>query len=247
MLEAVDEVPAVGVQCLVKNGRVRECEIGWREGVGNLADIEAGALPRAVVNVFGLFNHVLGPSGRDQIGLLQEIEQLVVVPVLMPETAVAASGFRDGSDSLPQHPLPVVLPDSGMALPKIVLRLHCPFRLDGIVAGNLEERARDRCPAVAGVGNLPLFLLTTLHDPGEKLARFAGEFGHIFRECLRILDPEGLKRIVVGEGHRFPFSISGSTVKQRGPGRQIQTRYKRHAEHPRNRQGRSIIRAGETG
>jgi hypothetical protein len=92
---AAHEVRAAFLDGLSDELRIGGEEVRRRERARDLLHIEAGLVPRVLVDALGVVHHVLGPPGGDQVGLLQEIEDRILGPVRILEAAILRLGLRD--------------------------------------------------------------------------------------------------------------------------------------------------------
>ena len=90
---AAHQIVAVRRQRLAQHFRIGEDEIGWRDRVGDLLDVELGLLARVRIDALGVTHQILRPSRRQQIELHHEIEELVRFPLGVLETPVARRGL----------------------------------------------------------------------------------------------------------------------------------------------------------
>ena len=101
IVQTLDQILAVRLQRGAQHFGIGEEEIGGRDRVGELLGIEFDALARLVVEAVELGDRVLHPVGGQQIGLLDEVEDLVFLPVLVAEAPVAGRGRDDGRPRRP--------------------------------------------------------------------------------------------------------------------------------------------------
>ena len=101
--------------------------IGKLEGekaLGQLLQVELGALARALVEPLGLVEDVVEPARGDQVGLLPEIEVGIALPLRVLEAVVAGLGLGHGRRVCAQHAL------RGGAGQLQVVAHECALRLD---------------------------------------------------------------------------------------------------------------------
>ena len=92
------QVLGIRRQRLAQELRIGEHEIRRRDRVGDLADVEVGLLLRERIEPFGILDQMVGPGHRQEIGLLEEVEELVARPFGVAEALVlrARLGHRLG-------------------------------------------------------------------------------------------------------------------------------------------------------
>ena len=88
VVEALDKILAVRLQRRAQDFGIGQDEVGRRDRVGELLGIKVHALARVVIEAFDLGDRVLHPVRGQQVGLLDEVEDLVFLPVLVPEAFV---------------------------------------------------------------------------------------------------------------------------------------------------------------
>ena len=94
-VHAAHEILGVRGKRLAQQFRIGEHEIRRRDRVGDLLDVELGLLPRVLVDAGGVLDQLLAPLRGEQIGLLEEIEELVLRPFRIGKALVLGVG-RDG-------------------------------------------------------------------------------------------------------------------------------------------------------
>ena len=82
--------------------------------------------------------------GAEKIGLLDVIEERVVVPCRVLEPVVAAFGRNDRFDVLSKHLLRRRMPQAYVILPKIELRHRDPGRITDQRLGEIHDRIGQR-------------------------------------------------------------------------------------------------------
>ncbi len=76
-VHAARQVAGVGRDRLAQELGIGQHEVRRRDRVRNLPDIELGLLQRERIKALGVGHEVVGPFRRQQVGLLEEIEELV--------------------------------------------------------------------------------------------------------------------------------------------------------------------------
>ena len=189
IVETVDQVLAVALQSGAQHFGIGQHEIGRRDGVDELLRIEfdaaAGGLIQIVVD---LGDGLLQPVRRQQVGLLDEVEDLVFLPVLVPEALVAGRG-RHHRLGVPAHHAPRrALPERHIIAPQIELRLHDDGRVGHHPAQQFRERAGDVQRVerlVADLFRLPLEIIR------QQLLRLDADAHHVARELAGVADLVG--------------------------------------------------------
>ena len=93
-VHAAHEVFRIRRQRLAQQFRIGEHEIRWRDRVGDLLDVELRFLAGVLVDAGGVFDQPLAPLRGEQIGLLEEIEELVLRPLRIGEALVLRVGAQ---------------------------------------------------------------------------------------------------------------------------------------------------------
>jgi hypothetical protein len=92
VVEALDEVLAVALDRLAEDFRVGQREVGRGQRVDVLAGVEVDLLLGLVVQAVDAGHGVVDVTGGDQVGLLDEVEQEVLLPFFVLEALVALVG-----------------------------------------------------------------------------------------------------------------------------------------------------------
>ena len=122
IVQAFDQVLAAGRDGLAKHFRIGEREIGRRHGVDVLPGEEIDFLRRFVVQAFHAGYRVVEPARRDQVGLLDIVEQEMLLPVFMLEPLVAFRRLDDRRRRMAPHARERSLPQRHVIPPQIHLR-----------------------------------------------------------------------------------------------------------------------------
>jgi hypothetical protein len=91
---AAHQVLGIRRQRLAQQFRIGQHEVRRRNRVGDLLNVELGLRPGVLVDAGGVLHQPLAPLAGEQVGLLEEIEELVLRPFRIAETLV----FRIGRD-----------------------------------------------------------------------------------------------------------------------------------------------------
>ncbi len=108
--EAAHQVLALALHRLAQNFGVGRNEIGRRHGVGELLRIKIHLAGGGLVQAIHLMHRVLYPARGQQIGLLNEIKDLIVFPLLAAKSFVTLAGRYQRFRPFAQHALRRVLP-----------------------------------------------------------------------------------------------------------------------------------------
>jgi hypothetical protein len=76
-VHAAHQVFRVAVERLAQQLRIGQDEIRRRDRVRNLPHVELGLLPRVRIEPFRILDQMIGPIRAQEIGLLDEVEELV--------------------------------------------------------------------------------------------------------------------------------------------------------------------------
>ena len=94
-VHAAHEVFGVRRQRLAQQFRIGQHEVRRRNRVGDLLDVKLGLLPRVRVDAVGVLDQLVAPLRGQQIGLLEEIEELVLRPFRIGKALVLRVGRGD--------------------------------------------------------------------------------------------------------------------------------------------------------
>ena len=141
VLQAAQQVLAAGLEGQAQHLGIGRQEVRGRHHLDELAGVERKLLLGLVVHAVLLAGDLQEVFRAQQVGLLDEVEQRVVVPGGVLEPAVAAVGDDHRLDLHTQHALGGGLPQAGMVLPEPELRLHQLLRLAHQAGEHLDERA----------------------------------------------------------------------------------------------------------
>jgi hypothetical protein len=117
VLQALDQVLALGLDGRLQHLRVGHREVRGRHRVGKLPCIELDLLRRLVVDAFDFLDGALQPARREQVGLLQVVEDDFLFPRRIVEALVALGGLGDRLDLLAHQALRGGLPQLHVLLP----------------------------------------------------------------------------------------------------------------------------------
>ena len=189
VLQPVEQVLAVRFDRGAQHLGVGHDEVCGREGVGELARIEVHLARGRLVEPVGFAHHVGEPAGRQQVGLLDVIEDRVFLPGGIAEAPVARFGHGKGRSFLAKHLSRRGLPQVQVALPQFHLRMGEAHRIRHHARGQREESATEierigimadavRCLALEKIAHNST---AALGDIGER----SPDFWHSVRSALR--------------------------------------------------------------
>ena len=136
------------------------------------------------VEPFRVLHQPVRPLHGQQIGLLEEIEELVARPFRIGEALVPWIGRHDRLDRLARHALDRVRPEVEIGLAQARLQLERALRVPQPVVGDLAERFDH-------IGDLGILVigaafLARLEIGGERLAALFHDAGNVAGELLHI-------------------------------------------------------------
>ncbi len=129
VLHAPHQALAFGAQDLLQRGRVRHQEVRWRERVRQHLGEELDAALLLGVGVVDARHQVVQPVGREQVGLLDGVEDGVLAPGWVGESLVAAFGHDHRLCLLASHAPRGRLPEIHVAAEQLRLGLQHLVRL----------------------------------------------------------------------------------------------------------------------
>jgi hypothetical protein len=182
-----DEVFAVRFQRFAQKFGIGQDEVRRRQGVGDLFDIEVRLVPRVLVEIGGLHHQLLRPLRGDQVDLLDEVEELVLVPFRVAEPLVARVGGDGRRRRLAHHPFQRRVPQVDVFRPQAPLRLHGALGVRHPVFADLSERLEDDGQLVRHLG-LDLTLLARFDIGRHGLAGVLHDAGEVLGKGFRIVD-----------------------------------------------------------
>ena len=179
MVQTLDQVLTLGVEGALKNLGVGGGEIRRRQGVDPLPGIEGDLFPRLGVQAVDIADRVADPVRRQQVGLLQGVEQDVFRPGLILEPLVVRGGRGHRGGVLPIQALGRGIEQDGIALPQFRLRFGQLGRVLQHGGTQFEKRLADH----QRVRNLKsmLFRLTVPEPLHDALAAFVQRLGRALR------------------------------------------------------------------
>ena len=201
VLETLDQVRAIAGQRQLQDLGIGEGEIRRRQRIGDLIDIEARHVLGVRVADIGIGHRVLGPAHGQQIGLLQEIEDLVLLPVGVEEALVAGFGARHRLDRRAEEAFPRRIPQPGMHAPQLELGID---QLVGMFEISLEYFTKGTDGSLELLGGAGCHFGLTLaifRQGGDDLAGLLDGASHVAQEGGGIGQPEIARQLGFHLGH----------------------------------------------
>ena len=149
---------------LAQSRGVGEQEIGRRKGVGQHAREKLHAAFGQGLDTFDAADQIVQPVRRNQIRLLDNVEDRVGGPVGIVEALVALARLGDGRGGLARRGLRGGAPQLHISAKQVGLRAHQPIRLRGQTPHHFPQGRAD----VQGVGR----------QGGGRLGLAQGRFGY---------------------------------------------------------------------
>jgi hypothetical protein len=187
--------------------RVGHGEVGGRHRVDELARIELDLLGGLVVDALDFLHSALQPARRQQVGLLEVVEDDLFFPRRIVEAFVALGGLGDRLDLLAHQALRGDLPQLHVLLPQLHLRLHELGRVGQHLGREVHESLgkAERVWRLRAVGLVPL---------GKGLQQLLAALGDILESDLQLFGlcrryPRHLGRKATGRRrlrHAFPLT-----------------------------------------
>ena len=138
-LHAAHQIVAVGGQRLAQHFRIGQHEIRRRDRVGDLLDVELGLLAGVRIEAVGVAHQILRPLRGQQIELQHEIEELVRLPLRIPEPLVARRGLDGGRRLFAGHAAHRRTPEIEIGLAHLGLQFGRAFVVRQPVFGDSGE------------------------------------------------------------------------------------------------------------
>ena len=191
-LQSFHQIAGIAGEGCPQHFRIGEYEVGRRQRIYDLLDVEPRLVAGVIVNVIRLADHIERPPRRDEIRLLQEVEERIFLPFTIPEAAIVRVGNRHRGDMLAAQALPRALPKPGIPLPQPQLRIGQHIRV-----GEIGSRDGAEGPGyLVGRDDLLLdFPVDRISSPGhqvgdadragEHLAQIAGQLGRVGKRKIR--------------------------------------------------------------
>ena len=177
IVQPLDQIFAIGGDGGLQHIRIGEGEVGGGQGIGELAGIESDPAALFLIQPVQLSHHLLQGVGGQQIALLDEIEDLVVFPLLRLEAAIARGRLDHGGSLAAQHAAGGGFPQRHEAIPPFGLSLQYRLAVAAHGLGQRHHGARDiqridgpRILAPGHAGDEIHQQLLALHAHGEHVA-----------------------------------------------------------------------------
>ena len=221
VVQALQQVFPAGLGRLAQHLRVGQQEVAGTHRVDELARIEIHLLCGFRVQPVHVRDDILHEAGRQQIGLLDEVEDLAFLPGVILEAAVGGGGVDHRGVVHAHHPARGILPQGHIVLPESQLGLHQAGGI-GHQAGRHLHEGRPDVQRIGGPFLRPL-ALQPLAD--QALGPF-GDIGHGPPDGRRVRQLEGggvgLGRRLLRLGHGDILCVATTTGytgrRQRGAG-----------------------------
>jgi hypothetical protein len=210
VVEALEQVLAVRLHRLAEDLRVGQGEVRGRQGVDVLAREEVHLLLGLDRQPFDIGHHVMDVARRDEVGLLDEVEEEVLLPLLVLEAAVALLGHRHRLGLQPGEAQHRVLPQREVVPHQVHLRLRQPVGIGEQLGHHVHEGLGD---AQFVAGRLDPLLQLALHVLGDQLGSALGDFGVGVGDFLRV----GQGRFVGRLGGHHPLLSCCVATKRNTP------------------------------
>ncbi len=187
VVQALDEVLAARGDRLAIHLGIGQREVRRRQRVDVLAREEIHLLFRVLVQALDVRHFVVQPARRDEVALLDVVEQEMLVPVLVLESLVALRGNGHRVRRAPHHLHHRTLPEVHVVPPQVHLRFGEARRIREHLRGHFHERlAQSKLvgghgPALAGVARCELadHLGALFGGGGERLGQRDGIVGRL--------------------------------------------------------------------
>jgi hypothetical protein len=174
--QPLDQVLAARLHGRAQHLGVGHDEVGRRHGVDELARVEIDLLGGLVVQALDLLNGGLDPARAQQIGLLDEVEDVVLVPGGVGKAPVVALGLERGFARTADQALRGGLPELHVVLPEVHLGLNQLGRVAHHARGHLKEGAAD-IERIEALGS-PLGAGLPFEPVGHDLLALLGDLAH---------------------------------------------------------------------
>ncbi len=191
-MHAAHKIVGVRRKRLAQQFRIGEHEIRWRNSVGNLFDVEGGLGLGVLVDAFRLRHQPFAPLRGQKIGLLEEIEKLVLRPLRIGKTLVLRFGRSGGRHRLASHTLDRRRPQVEIGAAQVCLQFDRPLGVGQPIFRYMAD-GLDHVVNVVGHFAFDFAFFARLHIGGERFAAFLDHAGKVVRESLDI-DGAGLRR-----------------------------------------------------
>jgi len=117
VLQPVDEILALGVDGRAQHLGIGQNEIRWRDRVDELPRVEIDLARGFIIEPVDLLHRRLQPARREQVALLDVIEERVLLPGGVLEAAVAWLGLGDRRRLAAEKALCRARPEAHIVLP----------------------------------------------------------------------------------------------------------------------------------
>ena len=183
-VHAAHEILGVRGERLAQQLRIGQHEVRRRDRVGDLPHVEIGLLQRVRIEPSASLHQPVRPLHRQQIGLLEEIEELVARPFRIGEALVPGVGRGDRLDLLARHALDRIGPEVEIGLAEARLQLERALRIAQPIVRDLAERFHHI--GDLGVLVVDAALLARLEVGGQRPAALFHHAGDVAGELLHV-------------------------------------------------------------
>ncbi|MFT3770568.1 MAG: hypothetical protein QM820_34510 [Minicystis sp.] len=227
--EALHQVLAAALQRGLEHRGVERDHVGRRHRVDELAGVEVDALRRLGIEALHVGHGLLEGARREQVRLLDEIEDGALGPLLVLEAAVLGRGLDDGLDLGAEHAAGGALPEREVVLPEAHLDLDHLLRARHHLLRQLEEGLGDHAAPLRG-RRRDFALGLAAEEIGDQLAAGLGDAREALGYDLAIGELEG-GLLLVAHGQRRVSAIRAGLVDGRPTGAAVMMRA--HVRTPR--------------
>ena len=184
-VHAAHQIVGVAGNCLAQQFRIGQNEIRRRQRIGDLPHIELGLLPGVRVEAGGVAHQLVRPSGGEQIGLFEKVEELVRAPFRIGKALVGGGSGDDGAGFLAGEALGGRGPQIEVGLAQPGLQFDRALRVCEPVLGDLAKRFDDLGDLV-GHFAIVFALFAGLQVRRQRPAAIFDQVGQIARQGLDI-------------------------------------------------------------
>ena len=184
-----------------------------RDRVHDLPDVELGLLPRVRVEPVSVGHQLAGPTGGQQIGLLEKIEELVLRPFRVGEALVGRGRGGDRLGRLARHLFDRAGPEVEIGAAETGLQFERALRIRQPVFRDVADRLHRIGDTVREIG-LEFAFLARRHIGGERLAALLDQAREVAREGLDIGGAEFRLYWRLLKLHRRPTAKHGERTGQ---------------------------------
>ena len=159
-------------------------EVRRRQRARQLPQVELRLVARLRIEFVGARDEILGPAGRQHIGLLEEVEIGIVAPFGMVEALVAGVWRGDRRCGLALQPAQGRGPQIEKLARQRSLGGERPLGVGEVVFGDPAERRRHAGDVFAGLAEIAVF--ERLEIGGKHLAAFPDQLRKVARQEVEV-------------------------------------------------------------